>query len=246
VSAQNAGRVDRCDLESLMVEVSRAGHPADFEWLWAELALLRERWDVLRHPFHRRWSEGRLTRGELQVYASEYDHVVVAIARASRRAAELSGGLVGEALADHADHERDHVDWWRAFAVGTGWCHSSAWYFGEDPFPETIACAKTIGGTPARSLAEHLVTLYAVESAQSRIAQVELDGLVGHYGFDGGPSTEYFRLHAGHDAEHGALAQAALQPLLGRDDPFVLLRQAEAVHRACWALLDGLDEQLGS
>jgi pyrroloquinoline quinone (PQQ) biosynthesis protein C len=246
VSQQNAGRVDPCDLESLMVEVSRAGHPADFEWLWAELALLRERWDVLRHPFHRRWSEGRLTRGELQVYASEYDHVVVAVAVASRRAAELSSGLVGDALADHADEERDHVDWWRAFALGTGWCHSSAWYFGEDPFPETIACAKTIGGTLGRSLAEHLVTLYAVESAQSRVAPVALDGLVEHYGFDGGPGTEYFRLDAEREAEHATLAQAALQPLLGRDDPFVLLRQAEAVHRACWALLDGLDENLGS
>ena len=40
----------------------------------------RERWNVLEHPFYKRWSCGELTRDELAHYAGEYRHAVVALA----------------------------------------------------------------------------------------------------------------------------------------------------------------------
>ena len=33
--------------------------------IWQRIEQSRERWNVLRHPFYRRWSAGELTRGEL-------------------------------------------------------------------------------------------------------------------------------------------------------------------------------------
>src|SRR6476661_5648690 len=44
--------------------------------------------NVLEHPFYQRWTAGELTAGELALYAGEYRHAVVALARASQLAAD--------------------------------------------------------------------------------------------------------------------------------------------------------------
>ena len=43
----------------------------------------RRRWNVLEHPFYRRWECGELSRDELTAYAGEYRHAVVALADAA-------------------------------------------------------------------------------------------------------------------------------------------------------------------
>ena len=48
--------------------------------LFERLDDVRERWNVLRHPFYRRWECGELTQEELAYYAAEYRHAVVALA----------------------------------------------------------------------------------------------------------------------------------------------------------------------
>jgi pyrroloquinoline quinone (PQQ) biosynthesis protein C len=97
-------------------------------------------------------------------------------------------------------------------------------------------------GDKTRSLALDLVTLYAIEGSQPAISQTKLEGLLGRYGFDEGPATEYFSLHAELDRDHADLAQAALEGLLESEDPFRLIQQAEAVHRGYWHMLDGLEK----
>ena len=47
--------------------------------------------NVLEHPFYRRWSAGEMSGGELRCYAGEYRHAVLALARASARAADGAG-----------------------------------------------------------------------------------------------------------------------------------------------------------
>jgi pyrroloquinoline quinone (PQQ) biosynthesis protein C len=233
---------DARNIEQLMVDVQRELHRPSVEWLWAEIALLRERWDVLRHPFYRRWSAGALRPGELALYASEYDHAVLAIAVASRRAAQLAEGMLAEQLERHAAEEAEHIRLWRNFSLAAGWEVCSAWYYGEDPLPRTVECARTWAGGDERSLAGHLVTLYAIESCQPAIATAKVDGLLAHYNFIEGPGTEYFHVHAARDTDHAALAQAALDGILHREDPFALVRQAELAYRSYWELLDGLEE----
>ena len=70
----------------------------------------RRRWNVLEHPFYRRWECGELSRGELTAYAGEYRHAVVALADAADQAAPLAGS-------EHAGEERAHVDLWDDFAA---------------------------------------------------------------------------------------------------------------------------------
>jgi pyrroloquinoline-quinone synthase len=45
----------------------------------------RSRWNVLDHPFYRRWEAGELTRTDLAFYAGEYRHAVTALADALDR-----------------------------------------------------------------------------------------------------------------------------------------------------------------
>ena len=82
------------------------------ESVWERIERSRERWDVLRHPFYRRWSAGTLSREELGRYSGQYRHAVVAIAELSEDVArELPerGALGGERKPRRVHAERDQA-----------------------------------------------------------------------------------------------------------------------------------------
>ena len=190
--------------------------------LHAEIDRLRERWDVLRHPFYTRWAQGELTRDELAFYAGEYRHAVVALARAAAPSGD--GG--------HAREEREHIALWDDFAAALDAP------LDREPLPGTRGCAEAWGG---RGRLESLAVLYAVESAQPAISETKLRGLVEHYGFEEGPATEYFALHAERDVEHARAARAQLEAEAGEADAERLLAAAERALRGNWELLDGVE-----
>jgi pyrroloquinoline-quinone synthase len=189
----------------------------------ARIEAAASRWNVLDHPFYTRWSAGELTRAELAEYAAQYRHAVVALADAAEAAGE----------AEHAREEREHVALWDAFAEG---CGSVA----AEPNPETLECASA--WTAGDDRLEHLAILYAIESAQPAISQTKLDGLFGHYGFEEGPATEYFTLHAERDHEHAAHSRELLEKLATDEDGARLAARAEAAVRGNWRLLDGVSK----
>ena len=154
-----------------------------------------------------------------------------------------------------ADDHRQRIEWWCEFASATGWRRSS-WYYAQDPLPQTVACARVWSGGAERAggadrvagaeraLIEHLVTLYAIESAQSAVLPRQLDALVSRYGLDGDRATRYFRLSARSAAGNAELLQAALTSFLPAPQPLKLRLRAERAHRAYWELLDGVEEYL--
>jgi pyrroloquinoline quinone (PQQ) biosynthesis protein C len=149
----------------------------------------------------------------------------MALESAARRAAALADGHLAERLAGYAADQEERIDLWLRFAVATGW-DGSAWYFGEDPLPETVACRRAWAGGDS-SLAEHLVTIHAAETALARIAPLQLDALTSRYGF-GERATLCFRLRA-ERWNDSALAAAP-----------VLVDQAELTCRSYLELLDGV------
>lgn len=201
---------------------------------WSRLEEIRERWDVLQHPFYQRWSAGELTREELAVYAGEYRHAVVALADASAAAAETASGELRDELRGHAAEEAAHVALWDCFAKAAGGD------VGRVPAPETAECAAA-WARPGRDLLGSLVALYAIESAQPAISETKLAGLREHYAYADGPATAYFSLHAVRDIEHAAAERALIEPRLEGADHGALLEEAEAVLAANWKLLDGVD-----
>ena len=180
------------------------------------------RWNVLEHRFYTRWSAGELSRAELAEYAAQYRHAVVALAATAAAAGD----------AEHAREEAEHVALWDRFAAA---CGSQA----RAANAETAECAETWRAGGDRL--EHLAVLYAIESAQPEIARTKLAGLVTHYGFEEGPATEYFSLHAERDVEHAAVSRAELERLADdHRDAERLAARAEAALRGNWTLLDGV------
>jgi len=185
----------------------------------------RARWNVLEHPFYRRWERGELTHEALSFYAAEYRYAVVALADAA-----AAGGD-----SEHAAEEAAHVGLWDDFAAALDAP------LDREPTPESASCAEA--WRPPDSL-EARAVLYAVESSQPEIARTKLRGLVDHYGFTpGSRGTEYFELHAERDEEHAA-ASAAVLHRAEPEDADRLVGAATAALEGNWRLLDGIESRI--
>jgi pyrroloquinoline-quinone synthase len=205
---------------------------------WTEIEAVRERHDVLTHSFYQRWSAGELTREELAVYSGEYRHAVQALATASAHAAAVAEPELRPGLEAHAREEASHVALWDGFAAAVGGDLE------REPAPETVACARDWAGEE-RPFLHSLVALYAIESAQPAISETKRAGLLEHYGFEDGPGTAYFELHAKLDHEHAAAARGLIEPRLAGADREALIAEAERVLKANWELLDGVERLNG-
>lgn len=191
------------------------------------LEAVRCRWNVLEHSFYVRWTNGELSADELALYAGQYRHAVVALADA----------VAATGSSEHAAEEAEHVDLWDDFARAAGATAASA------PLPETRACVDA--WTAGRDELEALVTSYAVESGQPAISRTKLEGLVGRYGYEEGPATEYFSLHSTLDERHAAESRALIEERLESADEERLLALAEGALRGNWTLLDGVERAGG-
>jgi pyrroloquinoline-quinone synthase len=199
------------------------------ETIWERIERSRERWNVLRHPFYRRWSAGELTAGDLARYSGQYRHAVEAIATLSADAADAAPER--PELRRHAAEEMGHLRLWDGFVAASG---GDA---GDAPTAETEQCRRA--WTDDGDLAEKLARLYAIESGQPAISRTKLEGLRDHYGFEEGPGTAYFTLHEGRDVEHAAEVRELIEEIASPADADRLAGAAEAAFRANWRLLDG-------
>ena len=197
---------------------------------WDRIERSRERWDVLRHPFYRRWSAGELTAEELARYSGQYRHAVEAIADLSDATAEALPERAE--LREHAAEERAHVRLWDGFVEAAGGDADDA------PTPETRECVRS--WTANGDVRESLVRLYAIESGQPEISRTKRDGLLERYGFDDGAGTAYFRIHSTRDVEHAAEVRELISELGADADEDRLVAAAESAFRANWRLLDGV------
>lgn len=219
--------------------------------LWTELEELHARHDVLKHPFYQRWSNGELTLNELSRYAGQYRHGVVALAEAATHASAAGeqhpSRRASRQLSQHASEEVEHIELWDQFTEAVGGCVEAP------PTPETVMCARTWAADAERPLLRSLIALHTIEATQPAIAATKRAGLVDHYGVAEGPATAYFDLHEHLDVHHARASRELIDEALQNDAPERrlakqvedLLGEAEAVLRANWLLLDGVERVSG-
>jgi pyrroloquinoline-quinone synthase len=205
------------------------------EDFWSRLEEVRARWNVLEHPFYRRWSAGELTCAELAGYAGEYRHAVVGLADAAAGAARAAPSTERRVLEAHAAEEASHIALWDDFARAIGGDLATP------AAPESEACARAWAGDGERELLPSLVALYAIESGQPAISETKRAGLREHYGLHDRAALAYFDIHATLDLDHAAAERALIEPRLAEADVEALLEEAESVLRANWRLLDGVE-----
>jgi pyrroloquinoline-quinone synthase len=201
---------------------------------------LRAEIDVLDHPFYVRWVAGDLEPAEIGLYAGQYGHAVVALARCSALAARTAPASHRAQLERHAREEESHVELWRRFDAGAG---GGGPVGGAAPLAGTTACVRS--WEAGETLLEHLAVLYVLEGGQPQIAATKLEGLVEHYGYAAeGPATEYFRLHRNLDVEHARQARELIGELAADAGAAPQDRMAERAREALsgnWALLDAVE-----
>jgi pyrroloquinoline quinone (PQQ) biosynthesis protein C len=216
---------------------------AQAERIERELSATEQAWSPAGHPFMRRWVHGELSAEDLRLFAAEHYHAVCALADAAAAAAILADGLLAEQLTAYALGQERALSLWLRFSAASGWSRS-AWYFGEDPLPETVACASAWRSDDAGdSLAGHLVTIWAIESALGPLAGEQCEALRRHYGFDHA-ATRYFARRARRGEHDAAVAQAGLTSLLPVTSPLALVCRAQLACRSYLELVDGVARQL--
>jgi pyrroloquinoline-quinone synthase len=200
--------------------------------VWERIEESRARHNVLEHPFYVRWSAGELSQEELARYAGQYRHATEALARLCREAAEAAPGRHRDEIAAHAAEEEAHVGLWDAFVEAAGG------EIGAEPTAETAECV-TEWTSPDGYLGR-LARMYAIESGQPEIARVKQEGLTRFYGINGGPGSEYFRVHERADHAHAEESQRLIEEEMSPEDADAVVAAAESAFRANWRLLDGV------
>ena len=200
--------------------------------LWDRIEERCERWNVLRHPFYVRWSEGDLTREELARYAGQYRHATEALARLCAETAELAPEEHRNEIELHAAEEADHVGLWDAFVEATGG------EIGAEPTDETTDCVRA--WTEHDGYLAALARLYAIESGQPEISKIKREWLARFYGINGGSSGEYFSVHESTDEAHAAEVRRMIEEAIRPGDEEQVVAAAESAFRANWRLLDGV------
>jgi pyrroloquinoline-quinone synthase len=200
--------------------------------VWQRIEESRDRHNVLEHPFYVRWSAGELSREELARYAGQYRHATEALARLCRQAADQAPPEHRAEIAVHAAEEESHVGLWDGFVEAAGG------EIGAEPTAETADCVGA-WAAPDAYLAQ-LARLYAIESRQPEISRIKREGLTRFYGIDGGPGSEYFRVHEEADHAHAEESRRLIEAAMTPADEDVVVEAAESAFRANWRLLDGV------
>ena len=228
-----------CHLTDALRDVESARHPMCSEWLWTELALIREQAALAAHPFVSAMCRGELSAEDLRVFATEHEHVVTAAAAGACRAAALTDGMLHEGLAAIAADAAQEVERWRRFSAAAGWTAAGGWSYGEDPYPETISCALLVAGRPGVGFGELVARLHMVQRLQADVAHTQAEALAEHYGLD--PAARQWFSRRGDEESHGAVIEGAINRATLEDGPFGILQAVRAAADGLSRFYDALD-----
>jgi len=163
-----------------------------------------ERQSLLKHPFYRMWSEGKLTSNHLQGYTKEYFQIVRQVPEYVRNIYGLTNDpSLEHELTQNIKEESDHIEAWMRFALSLGVSRDQLLNY--TPTYKTIEAVHALSGLTKLSLEEAAAAMYGYEKELPKISRSKIDGLKKYYGIDNGDATRYFEIHEEADVRHAGL-----------------------------------------
>lgn len=170
-----------------------------------------EKRSLLKHPFYRMWSEGRLTVEHLQGYSREYFQLVKAVPQfvQSIAAANTDPALARE-IEGNLKEEREHIEPWERFAGAMGVPQGELQgYAGAAKTNDAVTKMTELASS---SFEEGVAAMYAFEAELPKISRSKIDGLK-FYNMTGKDALHYFQLHEEEDVRHAQVWREILQSL---------------------------------
>jgi pyrroloquinoline-quinone synthase len=203
---------------------------------------LIEKHHLLKHPFYRAWTEGKLSRESLGLYAQQYyQHVRAFPENLNQLEGRTTGSirkLVGENLAEELHPAAPHPALWRQFARSLGVTDKAL--DSAQPLPGIAALLDTFDEVTAQgTVAQAIAAFYVYEAQVPEIATQKISGLRRFYGITDPQALAYFRVHEEADVRHRAAWRQWLANQKDVDDVAVLCA-AERSLKALWGALDAV------
>jgi pyrroloquinoline-quinone synthase len=212
--------------------------------LLGSLDALVEKYHLLKHPFYRAWTEGKLSKKALALYAEQYYQHVQAFPENLRDLANRTNGdaklktLVDENLAEELDEKASHPQLWRQFAASVGVSDVSLQR--AQPLPGIAALLDNYDEVSTQgTLAQAVAAFYVYEAQVPEIAAEKIAGLRKFYAITDSRSLSYFAVHEEADVRH----RAAWREWLANEndtDTVAVLCAAERSLKALWGALDAV------
>jgi pyrroloquinoline-quinone synthase len=203
---------------------------------------------ILKHPFYRKWNEGKLSLGELQEYAKQYYHFVkhfpmfVSSVHSHCDNKEIRKMLV-ENIADEEGYNTgvsDHPQLWVNFANALGVSENEA-----ETAEVVDEVKKSIDGfyslCRSNDYKTGLAALYGYEKQIPEVSKVKIEGLKKFYNIDSEKAIEFFTVHNEADIYHSkAELDAILSSCETEEDQKNILNTVEKSAGLYWQMLDGV------
>jgi pyrroloquinoline-quinone synthase len=202
-------------------------------------------YSMLKHPFYKAWSEGKLSQSVLGEYAKQYYAHVRAfptyVSAVHSRCDDLSVRQeLLENLIEEERGEENHPELWMRFAEGLGVARDDVTNAKLLPSTEdSVARLKSL--TASEDYRDGLAALYAYESQIPEVARTKREGLKDFYGIEDERAVSFFRVHEGIDVLHQQIEKQILsQKCKTADEQRRAVETAKESAKALWAFLDGV------
>jgi pyrroloquinoline-quinone synthase len=172
-----------------------------------------EQRSLLKHPFYRMWSEGKLDMESLKGYSKEYFQLVKVVPRMVENLVLHNNS---REIRSNLREEREHVEPWVKFASALGVSRNELEHY-KGALKTNDAVNMLLNLTC--KFEEGVGAMYAYEAEIPRISRTKLEGLQKFYNITGEDATEYQRIHESVDVKHAAVWRSILEDLpAGREE----------------------------
>jgi pyrroloquinoline-quinone synthase len=207
---------------------------------------LIEEYHLLKHPFYQAWTEGKLSKESLQLYAEQYYQQVRAFPENLKQFAGRARGplaeLVEENLAEEVSPSAPHPKQWREFAESLGVDESAL--NRARPLPGIAALLDTYDEFASQgTMAQAVAAFYVYESQVPEIAVEKTSGLAECDDVNDPHALAYFEGHKEADQRHRACWREWLSEQDDAADAIGVLCAAERSLKALWGALDAVYPQ---